>query len=295
MKKLIIILLIPFIFLTGCQKEETKEDTTGEMSYESTTGKVEYKKNPKIYADYYIGQLLYLNADVVGADMTYPAKTWIDVAKERRVENISENPEKVAALKPDLIITINQDKLDQYEAIAPTIYISYDDYNPEEIMVELGKILGKEKEANDWVKEFNNSVDKLKIKIDKKINKDNTIGIVDAWGDGIYMYGANYGRGGYLIYNKLGLKGTEDAEKDYIRKKGSHLTIDAEGLPKYAGDITIIMSNAKDTITKLPTYKSLNSVKNNKVLVLDYNTFWYDDVYSLNEQIKVLNEVIDEL
>lgn len=291
MKRLLSILFVFGLVLSGCASSDETTTTSGDtLSYETENGTIEYSANPTIYADYYVGELLYLGADVVGADMTYPAETWSSVAEDKGVENISGDMEAIATLTPDLIITINQDYYEQYSSIAPTIVIPYGTYGPEEIVVELGKIIGNEDAANQWVDEFNTNIDTLKSEVD---NPDLTVGIIDNWGGATYMYGANYGRGGYILYDKLGLKGSAMAEEEYVRKADSYLTVDAEGLANYAGDVLFIAANDEGTqeIKNLPTYNDLDAVKNNRVFELDYDTFLYNDPYSLNAQVDSLMEI----
>lgn len=290
MKRVLSGLLVVALVLSGCSQAEQPKADSNTMSYETDKGTIEYPENPTIYADYYVGQLLYLGGDVIGADMTYPAKTWSSVAEDKGVVNISGDMEAVAALAPQLIITINPDLYDQYSSIAPTILIPYGTYNPEEIVVELGKVLGAEDAANKWVSDFNTNIESLKKEID---DPNKSIGIVDSWGGSMYMYGANFGRGGYVLYNKLGLKGTPLAEETYIRDPNSYLAVDAEGLTNYAGDVLFICASGDglSEIQALPTYKNLDAVKNNQVIELDYDTFLYDDPYSLNAQIESLKEI----
>lgn len=290
MKKILSILMLFGLVLTGCSQTDSTTTDETMMSYETANGVVEYPANPTIYADYYVGQLLYLQGNVIGADMTYPAQPWSSVAEEKGVQNISGDMEAVAAIAPQLIITMNADFYEQYSSIAPTILIPYGTYNQEEIVVELGKVLGAEEAANEWVTEFNASVEQLKAIIP---NPEQTTGIVDSWGGAMYMYGANFGRGGYILYDKLGLKGTPAAEAEYIRADNSYLAIDGEGLTNYAGDVLFICAPEEGVkeIQNLPTYKTLDAVQNDQVVVLDYDTFLYDDPYSLNAQIESLTEI----
>ncbi len=290
MKKLLSIITAFTLILVGCG-QTSEESTTGSMmSYETEMGTIEYVENPTIYADYYVGQLLYLGGDVIGADMTYPAETWTSVAEEKGVTNISGDMEAVAALAPELIVTMNTDFYEQYSAIAPTILIPYGTYNQEDIVIELGKVLGAEEEANAWVEEFNAGIETLSALID---DPSKTIGIVDSWGGAMYMYGANFGRGGYVLYEKLGLQGTEAAESEYVRDANSYLTVDAESLTNYAGDVLFICAPEEGVseVQSLPTYEDLDAVQNDQVIVLDYDTFLYDDPYSLNAQIEALEEI----
>ncbi len=289
MKKIFSVIFLFVLILTGCTN--TDEGSSEKMmSYETENGTITYPSNPTIYADYYVGQLLYLGGDVIGADMTYPAETWTSVAEEKGVEKISEDMEAVAGLAPELIITMNADYYDQYSAIAPTIVIPYGTYDQEAIMTEIGKILGKEEEAATWIEEFNAGVDELSALVD---HPEYTIGIAEGWGGTAYMYGANYARGGYILYDKLGLKGTEKAEADYIRDPNSYITLDGENFTEYAGDVLFIMDSEDSlkAVKSMPTYDELDAVKNDRVIEIDYDTFLYDDPYSLNAQIEALKEI----
>ncbi|WOO87871.1 ABC transporter substrate-binding protein [Mollicutes bacterium LVI A0039] len=285
MKRLLSILFIFGLVLSGCSSDTSSSDGAT-MSYETSKGIIEYPENPTIYADYYVGQLLYLGADVIGADMTWPAEPWTSVAEDKGVQNISGDMEAIAALAPELIVTMNEEFYDQYSAIAPTILIPYGTFDQEQIVIELGIALGKEDEANKWVEDFNQSIETLKTEID---SPEQTIGIIDSWGDAMYMYGANFGRGGYILYNKLGLKGTEQAEAEYVREANSYLTVDGESLTNYAGDILFICApdEGVEAIKSLPTYDDLGA----EVIVVDYDTFLYDDPYSLNAQVEALTEI----
>lgn len=286
MKRLLSILFIFGLVLTGCNSESNNSNNGDTLSYETAKGVIEYPVNPTIYADYYVGQILYLGGDVVGADMTYPAEPWTSVAQDAGVENISGDMEAIAGLAPQLIITMNEDFYEQYSSIAPTILIPYGTYDQETIVLEIGKILDKEDQANDWITEFNQNINTLKAEID---DIDKTVGIVDSWGGEMYMYGANFGRGGYVLYTKLGLSGTEKAEAEYIREANSYLTVDGESLLNYAGDVLFICApeDGVAQIQNLPTYADLES----EVITLDYDTFLYDDPYSLNAQVEALMEI----
>lgn len=292
MKKILSILFITTLILSGCNQTVDADAEGDMMSYEQPDGTVvEYQANPKIYADYDIGEWLYVDADLVGADMTWPAESWTSVAEERGVPNVSADMEAIAALQPDLIYTIHQDFVDQYSSIAPTIYIPYGTYGPEELVVEFGKITGNEDKAKQYVADFNQGVKELDKLVD---NKDLTVSIVDAWSGTPTMYGANFGRGGYILYDKLGLQGTAAAEADYIREADSYAEVDAESMIQYTGDVLFIIDNhngSLEAVQELPTYEQLPAVQNGNVFVIDNDIFAYSDPYSMINQLDALKEI----
>lgn len=78
-----------------------KEGNT--LTYTDDLGReVEYTTD-RIVSDYNVGQLLYLDANLVGADLTYPQYDWPE-DKLSKVTNTGSDLEVVAELEPTLII-----------------------------------------------------------------------------------------------------------------------------------------------------------------------------------------------
>ncbi len=304
MKKFkLILIVVCLMILASCANSSGSDDNktnenTKMVTYTSKSGDVLIPENPqKIVADYYVGELLKLNANVVGANLTYKSSAWSD--KIADIKDIGDSIESVYALEPDLIITMNEGLVEQYSEIAPTICIPYGTYNPEELILELSKITNTKDIANEWIEDFNNSILELKdlVKIDE------TYSIVDTVGQDWYLYGENYGRGGYILYNKLGLNGTEKGETDYIHNKESYLLLSIEAMPEYIDDNLFIMnedgtdSGSIDTFKRYSendVFKSLGAYKNNNISYFKSEDFWYTDPYSLDLQVSILKEYFNE-
>ena len=205
--------------------------------------------------------------------------------------------EAVAALRPDLIITINEDRVEQYSGIAPTVLIPYGTYNPEELIVALADITGTEEIAQRWIDAFNANVEELASLVP---DPDQTYTIIDIWGGNAYFYGEHFGRGGYIIYDKLGLRGTEAAEREYIRKADSYASMTVEALPDYAGDVLLVMSDedpreAGSFFMDNVVWENLPAVRNGNVAYLDSADFWFIDPFSLDLQVEILKDVFRDL
>lgn len=277
--KELLLILLSVLIITGCEKEDTQS--------------VEVKSR-RVVADYYVGEILMVGAELVGADLTYKSSAWADKLED--VTDIGQSFEAIAGLNPDVIITINQDRVEKYESIAETILIPYGTYNPEELILHLGEILGQTDRAETWIKQFNKNIEELAGLIK---DRNETYTIIDIWGGNAYLYGEHYGRGGYIIYNKLGLKGSETGEKDYIRKPDSYANVSIESLPAYVGDRALVMSTGdpKEEGTFFMdnvVWKGLEAVKSNKVTYLNSEDFWFIDPYSLDLQVELLKEVLSE-
>ena len=70
------------------------------------------------------------------------------------VEEVSEESiEKIIELEPDLIIGLSTaQNLDKLKEIAPTVTFTYGKVDYLTQHLEIGKLLNKEKEAQDWVR-----------------------------------------------------------------------------------------------------------------------------------------------
>ncbi len=307
MKKVIaMIIAIMTILVVGCsntndsQQDNVNSDNekTETVVYQSVLGDVEIPKNPeRVVADYYVGELLKIETPLVGADLTYKSSAWADKVVD--VVDIGESIETVYSLKPDLIITMREDKVAQFSKIAPTVCIPYGTYNPEELVNELSEIVNKKGVATDWLVKFNGDIADLKEIVDTT----ETYSIVDTVGDEWYLYGEHYGRAGYILYNKLGIKGTDSGESDYIHKADSYMLLTVEAMPKYIGDNLFIMNTdgtAEGSVSTFERYSQnsifaeLDANKNDNIYYFKSEDFWYTDPFSLDLQVEILKEFFGE-
>lgn len=107
-------------------------------------------QNPQrivLLAESYYGDLVTLGKTPIAA--TAPIfKNPFYKGKTDGVKNIGKSPsvEKVASLKPDMIIAWGEDeKFDQYKKIAPTVAIQYNQYSFKDQLKEFGKMTGTSK------------------------------------------------------------------------------------------------------------------------------------------------------
>lgn len=130
------------------------------------------------------GSLLAIDAPVVASGATTPnnrvaddqgfLRQWGDVARQRKLARLyigEPSAEAVAAQMPDLILisaTGGDSALalyDQLSAIAPTLIINYDDKSWQQLLTQLGKITGQEKQAAARISEFDSKLNALKQKM----------------------------------------------------------------------------------------------------------------------------------
>lgn len=303
MRKLLTLVMALALIVAACgNKSDDKESNSKNKSSKETVSyklddgkKIDIPKEPKrivVLAPSYVGGLLHLGVKPVGV----PASTdQTPILKDRikGIKKVSEdNVEQVAELKPDLIITYNSDKnLKKYEKIAPTIPYDYVKHNYLDMQVELGKLVGKEDKAKEWVEKWKKETAKDGKEIREKIGEDTTVSVIEAFEKDIYTYGENWGRGTEVLYQAFDLKMPESVDKDV--KKDGWKKISQEEIEKYSGDylfLPLSKGQPKPEFTKTEAWKSIPAVKNDKVIEIDAETFWYNDPYSLEMQREYLKE-----
>ncbi|NUU63343.1 ABC transporter substrate-binding protein [Paenibacillus agri] len=209
-----------------------------------------------------------------------------------------ESVEKILALQPDLIVTVGGDQKlnEQYSKIAPTVVFPYGTFdNVHTEMTAFGKILGKEKEAEEWLTQFDGKVGKAREAIKDIVKPDQTYSILGAFGKEYYVYGDGVNRGGQAIYQQLGLTPPASVKKDMIDKDRDAMDISLEKMPEYAGDyIFFDVSGDAKFDPDNPVWKSLDAVKNNRVFFLDPDFFWPYDPIAVEAQVDKVVEMLQK-
>ncbi len=291
MKKLWLPLLAILLVLSACGQnggQNSKNDTKS-FALKTAKGedKVDIPKNPKrivVLAPTYAGGLKYLGGKIVGVSDQITQSPVL--SKEfKDVDKVGvEDVEKVATLKPDLIITYNTDKnTDKLKKIAPTLAFDYGQYDYLEQQKAMGEILGKSAEAEKWIKDWKAQTEKDGKEIKKQLGDNTSVSIVEDFDKKLYAYGKNWGRGSEVIYQAFGLKMPEALEK--ATEKEGWKEISKEEIDKYAGDYVItakVKDAAKPEFQNTSIWNNLPAVKQHHAFDVDSQVYWYNDPYSLD-------------
>ena len=118
---------------------------------------------------------------------------------------------------------------------------------------------------------------------------------MDFYDKAIYLYGNNWGRGGELIYDSLGFSAPETVKKDVF--SAGWFGISQEVLTDYVGDYLVlnVSQDTKDAAASLKesdVWKNIPAVKNQKILEVDENLFYFSDPMSLDKQLKTFTAAI---
>lgn len=287
MKKFIAFIILATLLLASCSHQSKAEKSEDTRSYELDSGKkIDIPKKPKriaVIANTYAGGLKYLGGNIVGVTKDID-KSKVLKDKFKNTEKFSENDvEKVAKLKPDLIVVDTTDKnIKKYQKIASTIPIEYGKKDYLDTQIELGKMIGKEEKSRQWVKEWKDQTSKDSKEIKQQIGENATISIFDDFSKTIYAFGKSWGRGGEVVYQAFNLKMPNALEK--VVKKDGWKELSQEKLPQYSGDYIITMSEGKSKpeFEKNNIWKNIPAVKNNHVINVKAETYWFNDPYSLD-------------
>lgn len=288
MKKLLISsLLFVVLVLTACgdnetnkEKGETKSET---ITYESETGPIEVPADPQRIITLTNGpNALALDANVVGIDDW----TKMNPLFEERLEGVEvvteENLEKIIELEPDLIIAgSHMNNIDKLNEIAPTVVFTWGKLDYLQQQLEIGKLLNKEKEANEWIEDFKSRAESIGEAIRAKIGEDATVSVIESGNKEFYVFGNNYARGTEILYQAMGLNMPEKVKNSAL--ESGIYTISTELLPEYAGDYVILSKNpdVDNSFLETDLWKNIPAVKNGQVYEINTKASTYSDPITL--------------
>ncbi|MEJ8303342.1 AraC family transcriptional regulator [Saccharibacillus sacchari] len=292
---------------TASQKTAAAENTadkapqTATQVYRDSMGDVTIPAHPQRIVDLTgsaIGNLLVLGVKPVAA-VDYSLSNPYHDGMLDDIEDIGDAPtaEVVLAQKPDLIIAfdyLEEADYEQLKRIAPVVRLKYGGMTPQNLLMEFGKITGKENEAQQWVEGWEAKIAEVKPKI-RAVVGERTVSILQPYAKGIYAWGNKGGRGGEILYDDLELKAPDIVRETLIDGQGFGGDLSLEKLPDYAGDYIFTSNWGWDdgdasVVYDSEIWKSLEAVKNDRVFWIDPKGSYYNDPISLEAQLKLIEE-----
>ena len=118
---------------------------------------------------------------------------------------------------------------------------------------------------------------------------DKTVWLFEMRDNGVMrVFGADYGRGGEIIYKHLGLNSPKRIKDEVFDKDGvSYIDISYETLQDYAGDY-IFSDEQIEKMKGNNIWESVPTVKNGNVVQVESGMFWFSDIQSFNAQLDVI-------
>ncbi|MCQ6278780.1 ABC transporter substrate-binding protein [Bacillus sp. EB600] len=291
-------------------KEADKKTEKTSYTVEHAMGTTTLEKKPKrivVLTNEGTEALLALGVKPVGAVQSWLGDPWYDHIKKKmdgvEVVGVEQevNLEKVAALKPDLIIgnKLRQEAVyNQLSAIAPTIFSETLRGDWKENFELYAKALNKEEKGKEVLNDFDKHVDTLKQKLGDKVNQQVSVVRFMAGKSRIYYTDSFSG----IIFDQLGFKHPKQQEELFTpNNKLGNLAIEVgkEVIPKMDGDVLFYFTYAPkgdqaalDTAkewTNDPLWKNLNVVKSGNAHEVS------DAVWNTAGGVMAANLMLDDL
>ncbi|EGQ1329760.1 staphyloferrin B ABC transporter substrate-binding protein SirA [Staphylococcus aureus] len=318
--KMLVVTLAFLLVLAGCSGNSNKQSSDNKdketTSIKHAMGTTEIKGKPKRVVTLYQGATdvaVSLGVKPVGAVESWTQKPKFEYIKNdlKDTKIVGQEPapnlEEISKLKPDLIVASkvrNEKVYDQLSKIAPTV--STDTvFKFKDTTKLMGKVLGKEKEAEDLLKKYDDKV--------AAFQKDAKAKYKDAWPlkASVVNFRADHTRiyaGGYAgeILNDLGFKRNKDLQKQVDNGKDIIQLTSKESIPLMNADhIFVVKSdpNAKDAAlvkktesewTSSKEWKNLDAVKNNQVSD-DLDEITWNLAGGYKSSLKLIDDLYEKL
>jgi iron complex transport system substrate-binding protein len=298
----------------GGNEEKTSDETktTAEKSYtvEHAMGSTTIKGTPKkvvILTNEGTEALLALGVKPVGAVQSWLGDPWYDHIKadmgDVEVVGVESevNVEKIASLKPDLIIgnKLRQEKVyDQLSAIAPTVFSETLRGDWKENFKLYAKALNLEAKGTEVLTAYDKHVEDLKTKLGDQVNQEVSVVRFMAGKSRIYYTDSFSG----VLFNQLGFKRAAQQEALFTPDNKLGLLaveVGKEVIPQMDGDLLFYFTYAPpgdqaaiDTAkewTNDPLWKNLNAVKSGHVFEVS------DATWNTSGGVLSANIMLDDL
>jgi iron complex transport system substrate-binding protein len=287
-KGLVSFLILTMILLVACSNKEEKNDQAKEdsITIEHAMGKTKVPKNPKkvvILTNEGTEALLALGIKPIGAVQSWTGDPWYDHIKEdmEGVEVVGTesqvNLEKIASLKPDLIIGNKMRQEDLYEklnAIAPTVFSETLRGNWQINFELYAKAVNQEEKGKELLDEISNRMEEIRNNIGDRIN--DKVSVVRFLAGDVRIYHKDSFSG--FILDQIGFQRPESQNVDDF----AEMNVTKERIPAMDGDILFYFTyeQGDGEATKVeeewindPLFKQLNVAKQGKVYKVD-DTIW---------------------
>ncbi|MCY9523191.1 ABC transporter substrate-binding protein [Paenibacillus apiarius] len=125
-------------------------------------------------------------------------------------------------------------------------------------------MLGKEREAEAWLADYDKRITDARAKLDKVVPAEATFSIMEDWGKMLGVFGDNFGRGGQAIYQALGRKLPAKHAAEIMEQQSVEVSM--EVIHEFAGDY-IIFTSDKHTYADLSLIRSGERWMRSKTIV----------------------------
>lgn len=302
MKKYLLLLASLWaVFLVACSPQSSKPTenapATSTVAIDGFNYYGDIPTNPERVVSlsaYDTGYLAQLGLNLVGVTPLDKTNEALSSYVADTKEVTSSDLEAIANLEPDVIVVLStEENIDQLAEIAPVISIDYGVHDYLQLMTDFGQVFNKETESQNWLTAWEEKTAAVGQTIKDAIGSEATFTIVQFFGDALYLRGENSGRGSEIIYQAMGFTAPEKVIDDAF--EAGFFALSPEVIGDYAGDYIILSAPNAETgniLEETDVWNNLPAVQNNRVIVVDDNTFAYNDPITLDYTLDVLTELI---
>lgn len=264
------------------------------------------------------GSLLSLNAPLIGTGTGLPNqrltdkqgffKQWSDIAQQRQLPTLYHgtlNLEAIAMARPDLIVVSATggdsalSELAQLQKIAPVLVINYTDKSWQQIVKQLGQVLGKEIQAQQLIQNFTQQVAQIKSRIHLPAQPVSAM-VWNGLAQQINLWSADSAQGKLLQQlgfelaplpnNLIASSGWGKRRQDIVQLAGEMMITGITGKSwlLFASDEQAIAQ-----ITQQPLLKDFSAVKQHRIYALGEDNFRLD-YYSATRLLDRINQLFGE-
>lgn len=299
----IILMAFSLLLLAACGSNTDKAGTDKAskgytVKHAMGTTKVKSAKRVVVLTNEGTEAVLAMGIKPVGAVKSWLGNPWYDHIKNemKGVEVVGDesqvNLEKIASLKPDLIIgnKMRQEKIyDQLNKIAPTVFAEDLRGNWKNNFKLYSKALNKEKEGNKVLSDYDHRVADIKKKAGENLNKEISVVRFMPGVSRIYLENSFSG----VILKQLGFARPKVESKDNFAAE-----VTKEQIPKMDGDVLFYFTydegdgagtKQEKEWTNDPLWKNLKVVKSGNVHKVS------DAIWNTAGGVKAANLMLDEI
>lgn len=289
-----ILLVLMFVGCETSQKEQDDSqpiDVNETVTYESEAGPVEVPADPqRIVALAYAPNVHSLGGSLVGVDQWTKANPLFSDSLEEVTVVSETDPESILAQDPDLIIAgSHMENLEEIQKIAPTVIYTWGKLDYLEQQIEIGKLLNKEEEAREWVKDFSRRAKEIGDNIKKEHGDDVSVTVFEVDSKNFYVFGDSWARGTEILYQAMELAMPDKVKEDALMD--GYYTLSLEVLAEYAGDFIVVSKNEEEfDFMESESWKSIPAVKNERVIEIDTKASTYSDPITLEYLLEIFEK-----
>ncbi|GAB1779867.1 iron-hydroxamate ABC transporter substrate-binding protein [Priestia megaterium] len=278
MKKKFAILfsIMLIIVLSACGQNNSTENKT------TSKGK-SGSEDPKIasLSIHLTNDLLALGVTPVGSVVGGELKDFLPHVKDKlkgtkKLGSVTDpDMEALLALEPSEIYLDEEysgKNVDKFKKIAPTHVFNLNDGTWRDHLKSVGKLVDREKEAGQFISDYEKETKEVKGLIQKKLGKDSKVMAIRVTAKELRVFGTKRPMGP-ILFQDLGLKPANGVEK--IDKNQPYQVISQEVLPDFDADAIFVIVNRDDQsqtafkqLEKTAIWKGLKAVKGKHVYVI---------------------------